>query len=151
MNYQKRSQRPFIVSTSLQQKSNSLPLQVRLSLVSVPSSDQFSRSVMFNSWQPHGLQHTRLPLCHLLPLLLIPHHMHFAPATYFFYCCCSYITPGMTLVPLQGMFLPQICVLSLSLPCTFNCYFLCEVISNYPIKTASQNYLVSITAIFFTI
>ena len=25
------------------------------------SSVQFSRSVMSNSWQPHGLQHTRLP------------------------------------------------------------------------------------------
>ena len=64
----------------------------------------------------------------------IPHHIHFAPATYFCCCCCSYVTPGMILVPLQGMFLPQICVLRLSLSCTFNCYFLCEVISTIQLK-----------------
>ena len=29
--------------------------------LTVPSSVQFSYSVMSNSWRPHGLQHTRLP------------------------------------------------------------------------------------------
>ena len=40
----------------------------------------FSRSVMFDSLQPHGLQHTRLPVHHYLPQLAQTHVHWFSDA-----------------------------------------------------------------------
>ena len=154
MNYQKRSQRPFIASTSLQTKIKLITTASK----TLTSVHPFLRSIQSLSHvQLFATTWTAAPQASLMPFVTpspIPHHKYFASATYFCCCCCSYmhaVLIGMILVPLQGMFLLQIRVLRLSLPCTFNCYILCKVISKYPIKTAPQNYLVSITAIFFTI
>ena len=152
MNYQKRSQSPFIASTSLQTKTKLITTASK----TLTSVHPFLRSIQSLSHvQLFATPWTAAPQASLMPFVTpspIPHHI-FASATYFC-CCCSYmhaVLIGMILVPLQGMFLLQIQVLRLSLPCTFNCSILCKVISKYPIKTAPQNYLVSITAIFFTI
>ena len=62
------------------------------------SSVQFSRSVVSNSLQPHGLQHTRLPLSFTISqsLLKLTSIESMMPSNHLILCCPLLLLPSMS-------------------------------------------------------